>query len=117
MRWYLTVVTIIFPDDQWCLASFHVLAGKMYISFGEMSICVLAHLESDCLFLSFLSGRSSFFKKKSILLIYLTALGLRCGTRDLRFSLQQWDLYSQHVGFSPLSRDQTRTPCVGIEES
>lgn len=59
VRWYLTVVTIIFPNDQWCLASFHVLVGKLYISFGEMSVCVLDYFGVG-FFVLLLSCRSSF---------------------------------------------------------
>ena len=63
VRWYLAVVTIIFPNDHCCLASFHALVGELYVSFGETPV-FLPTLESDSLFLLLLSCSSSFFKKK-----------------------------------------------------
>ena len=90
VRWYLAVVTIIFPNDHCCLASFHALVGELYVSFGETPV-FLPTLESDSLFLLLLSCISSFLKK-NFFLIYLTALSLSCGMRDLQLSL--WDLYS-----------------------
>ena len=43
-----------------------------------------------------------------LLNIYLAALGLSCGMRNLNL---------RHVGSSSLTRDQTLAPCIGSAES
>ena len=32
-----------FSDKEWCWASFHVVVSHLYVFFGEMSVCSLAH--------------------------------------------------------------------------
>ena len=38
LRWYLIVVLILFPDDYWYWASFHVLIAHLYTFFAEIQV-------------------------------------------------------------------------------
>ena len=49
------------------------------------------------------------------LFIYLAALGVSHGTRDLRCGMQDLSLW--HMGSSSLARDQTQAPCIASMES
>ena len=48
VQWYLIVVLLAFPDNEWCWAYFHVSPGHLYVFFRKISI------QAHCLnFLSF----------------------------------------------------------------
>ena len=50
-------------------------------------------------------------------LYYLLTYFLFLNLAVLALSCSTWDLYSQHVGSSSLTRDRTQAPCTGSSES
>ena len=58
-----------------------------------------------------------FFNNMNAFLYYLLTYFLFLNLAVLALSCSTWDLYSQHVGSSSLTRDRTQAPCTGSSES
>ena len=75
---------------------------------GELNYYTYPH-HHHYSYVKYLANLESFLKL-FFFLIYLAAVGVSCGIRDLQYSLR-------HVGSSSLTRNGTPAPCIGSVES